>query len=272
MLKFKNNFKDCLIFIGSKINHIFSRDNGDRVIALHDVPSIDVFREKMTWLKSNYSLVSIDAILSSKPPGSKKRILLTFDDGYENWLTNAAPVLRELHVPAIFFVNSGLINLDGLNESIFLKDKLLRKQSIKLISMKSLIELSRDPLFEIGGHSENHLNLAGIKSDEELYGEIAGDKLRLEGIIGKEIRWFAYPFGGIHHFNGNVAKVVKLAGYVGAFTILPSNFNYAGDKFKFGRDCLELGDSEANWSRRLNGGYDKLAKIYANISEYGRKR
>jgi peptidoglycan/xylan/chitin deacetylase (PgdA/CDA1 family) len=260
MLKFKNNFKDCLIFIGSKINHIFSRDSGDRVIALHDVPSIDVFREKMTWLKSNYSLVSIDAMLSSKPPGSKKRILLTFDDGYENWLTNAAPVLRELHVPAIFFVNSGLINLDGLNESIFLTDKLLRKQSIKLISMKSLIELSKDPLFEIGGHSQNHLNLACIKSDAELHAEINGDKLKLERAIGKKIRWFAYPFGGARYFNSRVSSIVELSGYKGAFSIIPSDFRPKQNKFEYGRDCLEINDSKGAWQWRLAGGYDALFK------------
>lgn len=261
MLHAKNTFRDALIFIGSTINYIMSKHNGDRIIALHDVPDMQVFREKIIWLKSNYDLVSMEEMINGNPIDSRKRITLTFDDGYENWFTNAAPVLEEFEVPAIFFVNSGLINLEHKNANDFLKNKLFRKQNLKLISMESLIELSTNPLFEIGGHSRSHLNLANIDNSEELYGEIVGDKFRLEQIIGEKIRWFAYPFGGVNYINLRVSEVVKSCGYLAAFSIIPSSFKSDRNKFQIGRDCLELSDSVIHWGRRLNGGYDNLAKI-----------
>jgi peptidoglycan/xylan/chitin deacetylase (PgdA/CDA1 family) len=254
----KNSFRNALICICSKVNFIISRNNGDRIIALHDVPDIHAFREKIIWLQQNYSLVSMDVMLTSKPPNSKKRIVLTFDDGYENWLTNVAPVLEEFNIPAIFFVNSGLFNLGDKDENDFLKNNLLRKKSIKLISTDSFLKLSRNPLFEIGGHSHSHLNLANIKDGEELNREIGGDKLRLEQLIGKRIRWFAYPFGGANYFNSSVSEVVRLCGYLAAFSIIPSNFMVDSNRYEYGRDCLELSDPHNVWKWRLSGGYDAL--------------
>jgi peptidoglycan/xylan/chitin deacetylase (PgdA/CDA1 family) len=45
---------------------------------------------------------------------ARHHLLVTFDDGYGNNVTHAAPILRELGVPATFFVSAGYIGKDKL--------------------------------------------------------------------------------------------------------------------------------------------------------------
>jgi peptidoglycan/xylan/chitin deacetylase (PgdA/CDA1 family) len=70
------------------------------------------FRLQLRWLKRHFSPQGLDGLRSwqaglwiiRKPP-----VLITFDDGYRNNLTVAAPICREEGVPAIFFLSAGMI-------------------------------------------------------------------------------------------------------------------------------------------------------------------
>jgi len=89
----------------------------------------------MQWLKSNYALVSLDELLQNK--STEKKIAITFDDGYANWYSNVFPVLKELNIPATFFVNSGLIGLEGEKMQHFFRDKCHRtEKNLNAISKK----------------------------------------------------------------------------------------------------------------------------------------
>lgn len=67
----------------------------------------DQFAQQMAFLARHCHLVSIgellDAINSGRPlPPSS--VMVTFDDGYNDFLTAAWPVLEQLHIPAVLFV------------------------------------------------------------------------------------------------------------------------------------------------------------------------
>ena len=102
----------------------------NRILTYHSVGERDhemnvtpkAFREQMTWLADHFSVVSVEEALSGDG-----QIALTFDDGYHNNVVNAAPVLKELGLPATFFVVTGhmggLLDLDrdvrtGADESL----------------------------------------------------------------------------------------------------------------------------------------------------------
>ena len=68
--------------------------------------------------------------------------------------------------------------------------------------------------FEIGGHGFSHLILPQC-TKEVMFQEIESSKQRLEDIMGREVRMFAYPRG---RYSNTVIQFVKRAGYAGART------------------------------------------------------
>lgn len=65
------------------------------------------FREHLLWLKAHSELISENDLLESLRTGRPlppRSSMVTFDDGYVDCYTLALPILRELRVPAIFFI------------------------------------------------------------------------------------------------------------------------------------------------------------------------
>lgn len=71
------------------------------------------FKRQITWLTRNFSVVSLDEYITEYlGSGSvpKKKIALTFDDGYKEVFDLVAPFLVEKKVPATFFANTSHLN------------------------------------------------------------------------------------------------------------------------------------------------------------------
>jgi peptidoglycan/xylan/chitin deacetylase (PgdA/CDA1 family) len=76
-------------------------------------PTVLLFRQQMEWLKNNTELVSEADVIKRLQDGSgfsRPSAMVTFDDGYVDNYHLAYPVLKELQVPAIFFIPTGHIN------------------------------------------------------------------------------------------------------------------------------------------------------------------
>jgi peptidoglycan/xylan/chitin deacetylase (PgdA/CDA1 family) len=70
------------------------------------------FRTQLEWLRRQIRLVTIDELINRLENGSAWRepvAALTFDDGYRDNLEVAAPILRELRVPATFFIPTAFL-------------------------------------------------------------------------------------------------------------------------------------------------------------------
>jgi peptidoglycan/xylan/chitin deacetylase (PgdA/CDA1 family) len=85
-----------------------------RIVMYHGVGAAlpaAAFREQLLHLRRHYQILSLDKLVelhcAGRPP--RGEVALTFDDGLRNNLTEAYPVLRELSIPATFFVCPGLI-------------------------------------------------------------------------------------------------------------------------------------------------------------------
>jgi peptidoglycan/xylan/chitin deacetylase (PgdA/CDA1 family) len=71
--------------------------------------SADLFEAQIRWIASRHRIVSMEEFLwwraSDRTP-PEDLIILTFDDGYRDNLTQAAPLLKDLGIPALFYVTS----------------------------------------------------------------------------------------------------------------------------------------------------------------------
>ena len=77
----------------------------------------DVFERHLRTLKGHYHVMSLSEIVQSLTEGRplpKGASAITFDDGYMNNLSEAAPLLAQYRLPATFFVTTGFI--DGTHE------------------------------------------------------------------------------------------------------------------------------------------------------------
>lgn len=125
---------------------------------------------------------------------------VTFDDGYQNVGRLAAPILRDMQIPATIFAVSSAMG--KTNEwDVQLGDRVERMLSVE--------ELREMPDIEIGSHTANHAHLTEC-SESIVRSELLQSKMVLEDTFGREVASFAYPYG---EWNSTVRDAVEDAGY-----------------------------------------------------------
>jgi peptidoglycan/xylan/chitin deacetylase (PgdA/CDA1 family) len=83
------------------------------ILELNVKPSI--FEDHMKYLSRYYNPISMsyaEQILSGDAKPIKNAVVVSFDDGYKDNLSNALPILKKYNIPATIFLTSGLINTD----------------------------------------------------------------------------------------------------------------------------------------------------------------
>lgn len=82
-----------------------------------------IFYRQIDFLKKNCTILSMDEVVElsmQKKAWPKNTVSLTFDDGFKNNASIAAPILDALDVPATFYICPGMIGSD----QIFWVDKI----------------------------------------------------------------------------------------------------------------------------------------------------
>jgi peptidoglycan/xylan/chitin deacetylase (PgdA/CDA1 family) len=236
-----------------------------RFVTFHDIPNgaDSSFEAALRFLKENTNVISLDDYFARKLSCKRINVVITFDDGYKSWISKAVPALKEHGLPATFFVSSGFLSLSKEEEAEFIRSRLKTcRKTTGGLSAEDVRKIAQEN-FAIGGHTYNHVNLAEIQDRVELKREILLDKQRLESIIGKEIRYFAYPFGVHRNPNTDLIEVLKEAGYRGAVTTI-SGFNTAGsNSHLLCRELTGVPTPLCVLKARVRGTYD-VVKILKN--------
>ncbi len=74
---------------------------------------VDQFVDQIRHLKRHCSILSIDEVVrltQAGEPFPERAAVVSFDDGFENNYTVAAPILDDIGVPAVFYISSGIVN------------------------------------------------------------------------------------------------------------------------------------------------------------------
>jgi peptidoglycan/xylan/chitin deacetylase (PgdA/CDA1 family) len=164
----------------------------------------EVFRKQMKGLsETGYDGVALNHLVESRsektslPP---KTVVLTFDDGFQNFYADVFPILQEYGFKATVFLVTD--HCGGYNDWRGNPPGLPRSQ---LLSWREIKELS-DHGIEFGAHTRTHPDLTRIGGAERVENEIIESKQVIEDSIGREARTFAYPFG---KFNPTIKRVVE---------------------------------------------------------------
>lgn len=129
------------------------------------------------------------------------------------------------------------------------------EESYKGMSQSQLKDLSENPLFEVGAHTENHLFLSRA-SAADVNAEIMNSVKFIESATGKAVRCFAYPSGdyslevldrckGIFEFSFSVYRSLKgdAAHEMQRFGIYSPSLITLLTKLALGRSLRSLGKS-----------------------------
>jgi peptidoglycan/xylan/chitin deacetylase (PgdA/CDA1 family) len=132
---------------------------------------------------------------------------ITFDDGYLNNLTRAAPVLQRLGFSSTCYVVSGML---GQTNAWDRENGVPSSELMSSHHLRQWLQAGQ----EIGAHTRHHVRLlmldAAVCRDE-----ITGCKAELEQITGAPVQHFCYPYG--EFTPAHVAQVAD-AGYQTATT------------------------------------------------------
>ena len=108
------------------------------------------FTEQLRWLKeSGYKNMRMsDLEAGSHDPG--RRVILTFDDGYEDNYVNAFPILKEFGYTAMFYIPVNFVGSDKLERRDIQESNRLERN--RRMTWQQLKELVAEGM-EIGSHT-----------------------------------------------------------------------------------------------------------------------
>jgi peptidoglycan/xylan/chitin deacetylase (PgdA/CDA1 family) len=169
------------------------------------------FERHMRWLRGRKLRgVSMAELLSARAEGRGRGLVgLTFDDGYEDFVTYAMPILQRYGFTATAFVLAGRLGGDDAWNSPCPAKALLTADQVRHAARSGM---------EIGSHGLDHVSLLEA-DDTRLSAETVRSRAILQELIGQQIRGFCYPYG---HVDARVLKAVQAAGYDYACACGPS--------------------------------------------------
>lgn len=157
----------------------------------------DKFEDQMQYLSQNgYTPITLDTlygIYNGQTSAPAKPVILTFDDGYIDFYTNAFPILRRFNFHAVSFIPTGLVG------------------GSYYMNWEQIKEIQESGLVTFEGHSVSHANLAGLSYAAALK-QLIDSKNVLQAQTGYPVNFVAYPYGVS---NKTVWAAAQKAGYVG---------------------------------------------------------
>lgn len=152
------------------------------------------FQAQMDWLRQAgghpVTMDQVMAAIQGGPPLPSHPVVLTFDDGHDDFATKAMPVLVANHFVATSYVVPGFLSTN----------QYMTPQQVQQVSAAGMV---------VGAHTMHHVDLTKVNASVA-DAEISQSKAILEQLIGKPVVDFAYPFGAM---NSSVAAMVEKDGF-----------------------------------------------------------
>lgn len=150
------------------------------------------FAEQMEWLAANDDIrvLSLSLFLDERQlVPVRETVILTFDDGYADFYTHAAPILLKHKLRATVFLPTAYVGRTNAwpGQPAWVKEE-------PLMSWEQIKELAAAGI-DFGSHTVNHPDLTTLPP-AEVERELAESKREIEQRAGqKVVEHFCYPYG-----------------------------------------------------------------------------
>lgn len=201
--------------------------------------------------KNGFKFVSIDEIINdinSKPWDlrKKKRINISFDDGFRDVYENAFPIFKKYQIPFTIYLSSlfpmgmcdlwwiqleqcvkgNVDNFESTMKAVYQGEGNMRDTMHAItttqpnysicrelaLSWKQLREMIASGLCTVGAHTASHPSLTRI-TEQEAEIELLDSKEMIELHLGVEVRHLSYPHSMT---NDTIQSLVEMSGYKSA--------------------------------------------------------
>ncbi len=219
-----------------------------------------VFAEQIAYLYNHqYTPITVTQLINARSQYRfllpERPVVLTFDDGFADFLTDALPVLKRYGFFATLYIATAFIN----GTSLWLQK--MGEGARLMLTWEQLAEISMSGI-ECGAHSHSHPQLdtlpRSVARDEILH-----SKERLEDHLGQEIFSFAYPYG---YNTSRVRQLVREVGYTSACAVRHAMSSVTDDPFSLARLMVSANTNMEEYVALLTGRSSSLAtavyKIY----------
>ncbi len=213
------------------------------------------FRAQMQYLAEHYDVIGIEDLVdlysSNKfpVPSKRKKVVITFDDGFLDNFENAYPILKEFRLPATIFLATGLIGTDK---------KMARYQDRPNRDMMRWDEVQtmRKDRITFGAHTVTHPKLSQLNYEEqkqEIGKSIDTLHAQLKSELSRNI--FCYPYGD---YNSDTLAVMKELGVKVAPTVKPGINHQHVNPIELKRTLINGRDTMHDFKLKLSGAFDWL--------------
>jgi peptidoglycan/xylan/chitin deacetylase (PgdA/CDA1 family) len=163
----------------------------------------------MAWLAAaRFVPISMETLIRHRAHGSSlppRPVVITFDDGFQDCVDYAVPILQHRGFTAIFYLVADLV---GKTSRWLVQE---RGMELPLMDWQTARQLEQMG-FACGSHTLSHPRLAEHDA-QRCRGELVESRRRLEDNLGHVVRHFAYPHGSM---NAEVRALVAESGYASA--------------------------------------------------------
>lgn len=169
------------------------------------------FTDQLAYLKDGgFTPLTVAELVGSLhgtgPTMPDRPVVITFDDGYADFHTEALPVLDRFGFSSTVFLTSGWVDDAGPWAAGRPLDRMLSWSQAREAAAHGA---------EIAGHSHSHPQLDQL-DDRDLRQELRRNKGLLEDRIGQPVTTMAYPYG---YSSPRVRREVRKAGYWAACSV-----------------------------------------------------
>jgi len=207
------------------------------------------FAAHLDYLESRYHVISLNDYLTAnltQTPLPDYCVVLTFDDGFRNFLTAAAPLLAERGMPATAFIITDWTSDAPATEK---SREWTPDDDTSHLSWAEVDELRATQQVEFGSHTCTHSRLLTL-SQEKIEHELLHSKNEMVAHLSIEQPTLSYPKG---QYSKLLAEDARRLGYACAVTTDRGPNELDHDLFTLGRTLIGDNDDIASFAVRVSG-------------------
>jgi peptidoglycan/xylan/chitin deacetylase (PgdA/CDA1 family) len=192
-----------------------------------------------------------DALDPAPLQDSRRAVVITFDDGYVDFMTSAWPTLERLNFTASVFLPTA-----------FISDRRRSFKGRECLTWAEVRDLSRLGV-SFGSHTVTHPVLHSLPWPC-LRSELSESRQQIEGTIGAPVTTFAYPYAYPQHESGFVSRFcreLKEQGYGLGVTTVIGRFSPDDDPLQIRRLPVNDADDLRLFAAKLAGAYDWVGAL-----------